>query len=310
MAKAPGFFDKRRATPVSVDGNKKFYLKHDNNNVTEHIRKQQVVLFCDTARDALASAMRRESFFLTGMAGTGKSVVLRQIAYALSKDTTVAITSTTGLSAQNIGGETIHKWCGIQRKQTTFTPRNTEATIRTTTCLIIDEVSMASVDLLNDIEKILKRVRACPKPFGGLQVILCGDFFQLQPVGTTTPCYKHPSFPQRIFVLTKTHRQDDNAFIHFLNSVRSYDTTTVHEYIRTNLTRKLDTTDQVTHVMYKRSLVAQRNAEILADLPGLDYVYRANDHLTVPQGLSPKDRAAHRQGLIKTPAPLSMPASI
>eukprot|EP00928_Gymnodinium_smaydae_P040769 TRINITY_DN2761_c0_g1_i1.p1 TRINITY_DN2761_c0_g1~~TRINITY_DN2761_c0_g1_i1.p1 ORF type:complete len:687 (+),score=96.16 TRINITY_DN2761_c0_g1_i1:62-2062(+) len=134
--------------------------------------------------------------FITGAAGTGKSVLLRYIIQRLSQDGTspeqLAVTAPTGLAAANIGGVTTHSWAGVRlgvgspRRLLEVVRRNPAALRRwrEASALVIDEVSMLSPALFEALDYIGREVRNSQKPFGGLQLILSGDFLQLPPIVT------------------------------------------------------------------------------------------------------------------------------
>ena len=155
----------------------------------------------------MAVSDRRPSFFLTGQAGTGKSVLLREIISQLQhlhagnkkSDLAIAVCAPTGIAANNIDGMTIHSWGGID-PVLIFDSRPVEAIAKKLTetirklnrpalkrwrgskVLVIDECSMVHPKLLDLLDVVARKIRCVPKPFGGLQVILCGDLMQLPPV--------------------------------------------------------------------------------------------------------------------------------
>ncbi len=129
--------------------------------------------------------------FLTGAAGTGKTHVLRKyIEWLKENNIPVAITASTGIAATHLGGQTIHSWSGIGIKDylsdwdlDAMTQK--QALVRAVnkaSVLIIDEISMLKASTLDMINLVLKTLRQSDEPFGGLQVVLSGDFFQLPPV--------------------------------------------------------------------------------------------------------------------------------
>ncbi|EMG48156.1 hypothetical protein G210_1338 [Candida maltosa Xu316] len=133
------------------------------------------------------------SLFYTGSAGTGKSVLLRNIIKSLRAKHTnggVAVTASTGLAACNIGGITLHSFAGFglgQGKVDTLLrkiKRNKKAFNRwiSTKVLIIDEISMVDGHMMDKLNELAKRIRKNNAPFGGIQVVACGDFYQLPPV--------------------------------------------------------------------------------------------------------------------------------
>ncbi|CUS14422.1 unnamed protein product [Tuber aestivum] len=134
--------------------------------------------------------------FFTGSAGTGKSVLLREVIAALRekyRDTrdAVAVTASTGLAACNIGGVTLHSFAGIGLGKepgdelVKKVRKNAKARNRwlRTKVLVIDEISMVDGDLFDKLERIAREIRMeRTTPFGGIQVVITGDFFQLPPV--------------------------------------------------------------------------------------------------------------------------------
>jgi ATP-dependent exoDNAse (exonuclease V) alpha subunit len=129
--------------------------------------------------------------FLTGSAGTGKTYVLNQFIQYLKKfDVKYAVTASTGIAATHIGGQTIHSWSGIgiKDKITKYDLENFLENERlykryqNTHVVIIDEISMLHASFLDSFDAICKTMKRNDKPFGGMQIIFCGDFFQLPPV--------------------------------------------------------------------------------------------------------------------------------
>lgn len=132
-----------------------------------------------------------KNVFLTGQAGSGKTYVLnRYIQYLRDYGVRVAITASTGIAATHIGGVTIHSRSGIGIKDN-LTDHDIDLiaqkepvfkNISKAKVLIIDEISMLSANVLDNVDRVCKSIRWDRRPFGGLQVVLCGDFFQLPPV--------------------------------------------------------------------------------------------------------------------------------
>ena len=129
-----------------------------------------------------------ESVFFTGSAGTGKSYLLKRIISSLPPDTTFA-TASTGAAASLIGGTTLHAFAGIGTGNGTMehcislASRESHAIVwRRCGCLVIDEVSMIDAEFFDKLEAVARSVRRNRMPFGGIQLVLCGDFCQLPPV--------------------------------------------------------------------------------------------------------------------------------
>ncbi len=142
-----------------------------------------------TQDEALAILESGASVLLTGAAGTGKTYTLNTfIKRAKKRGKNVAVTATTGLAATHLNGTTIHAWSGIGVHDTMDKhaigklAKSRQELIRKADALIIDEISMLHDFRLDMVDNILRHVRESDEPFGGAQVILCGDFFQLPPV--------------------------------------------------------------------------------------------------------------------------------
>ena len=178
------------------------------------------------------------SLFITGKAGTGKSTLLHYLHSTTTKETVVL--APTGVAALNVGGQTIHSF--FQFPPTRIDPqairrrRNTKL-FQKLELLIIDEVSMVRADVMDGIDAALRLYRNnLQTPFGGVQVVLCGDLFQLPPIVRDAELqtffdehYGGPYFflahvfaELRPYVLdlTTIYRQRDTAFIQVLNKIR------------------------------------------------------------------------------------------
>lgn len=176
-----------------------------------------------------------KNVFLTGSAGTGKSVVINYYKERYSMFKNIAITSTTGVSALVIGGSTLHSYLGIGLgtesveyliKKICKNP-NMKKRWKNLDVLVIDEVSMLSPELFDKLELIarnLRRVRNVPdKPFGGIQLVLTGDFLQLPVVKSDNFVFEAESWStcvEETVYLTEIMRQKDNDFQSVLNEIR------------------------------------------------------------------------------------------
>ncbi len=134
-----------------------------------------------------------QNVFLTGSAGSGKTYTLNQyINYLRARRVPVAVTASTGIAATHMNGTTIHSWSGIgikdelsERDLSTLARKQFLADrLKETAVLIIDEISMLHAKQLNLVNEVLKHVRKNDAPFGGIQVVVAGDFFQLPPIGS------------------------------------------------------------------------------------------------------------------------------
>lgn len=171
------------------EATKKFTLAKRKNRVAE-------VYLSDEQKKVLNLVTEeKKSVFFTGSAGTGKSVLLREIIKNLrvqhnTQPDRVAVTASTGLAACNVSGVTLHSFAGIGLGKEEVTElvrkikRNQKAKSRwlRTKVLIIDEISMVDGDLFDKLESIARIIRSNGRPFGGIQLVITGDFFQLPPV--------------------------------------------------------------------------------------------------------------------------------
>ncbi len=146
--------------------------------------------------EALTLLKMGKNVFLTGPAGSGKTYVLNTyIEYLRDRGVEVAITASTGIAATHIGGMTIHSWSGVGIKDH-LSARDLDyleqqqymwKRFEKVKVLIIDEVSMLKDSMLDMVDRVCKTFKRNEKPFGGLQIILSGDFFQLPPIERYSP---------------------------------------------------------------------------------------------------------------------------
>ena len=130
-----------------------------------------------------------ESVFFTGSAGTGKSYLLKKIISSMPPDSTFC-TASTGAAASLVGGTTVHAFAGIGTGKGSMehciqlaSREQPAANWRRCECLIIDEISMIDGEFFDKMEEVARMLRRSRKPFGGIQLVVCGDFLQLPPVG-------------------------------------------------------------------------------------------------------------------------------
>ncbi|MFZ2523127.1 MAG: AAA family ATPase [Minisyncoccia bacterium] len=188
--------------------------------------------------EALQILKMGKNVFLTGPAGSGKTHVLNSyVNFLKSHAVDVAVTASTGIAATHLGGQTIHSWTGMGIKDflTDYDIENLMEKqylykrFERTKVLIIDEISMLHHYRLDMIEWICRRMKRSEVPFGGMQIIVCGDFFQLPPVTRgeileSQFAFKADSWLSSRFTvcyLTEQHRQKDNSYISILNDIRS-----------------------------------------------------------------------------------------
>ncbi|MBT4350017.1 AAA family ATPase [bacterium] len=175
--------------------------------------------------------------FLTGAAGSGKTYVLNQYIKLLKQNNVgVAITASTGIAATHLNGMTIHSWSGIGIRDV-LSKADIKALLEkaylkkhfaTTDVLIIDEVSMLQPSLLDLVNKVCKAFKKNEKPFGGMQVILSGDLFQLPPINRNKTATKYFTESQawgemKAYVchLSEQYRHNDDQLSNALDAIRS-----------------------------------------------------------------------------------------
>ncbi len=202
-----------------------------------------------TQTEALAILKTGVSVFLTGEPGSGKTHLVNEyVAYLRSNGVEPAITASTGIAATHIGGMTIHSWSGIGVKQTLtkhdldtlMSNKRVMQRVKNTHVLIIDEISMLAAGTLDLVDKVCRTLRDSPLPFGGLQMVLVGDFFQLPPIvqktiqpqfedfdyeaqDTTPFAFRAASWVTLdpvVCYLSEQHRQEDTIFLNALSAIR------------------------------------------------------------------------------------------
>ncbi len=191
-----------------------------------------------TQNQALIIMKSGVNVFLTGAPGAGKTYTLNKFIFQAEKiGKRVAVTASTGIAATHIGGLTIHSWSGIgikdeltkDDKAYLMANESLRHRFRSTDVLIIDEISMLHgfrLDLVNEVARLL---RESNQPFGGMQVILVGDFFQLPPISQNNDkidflyhCQSWYELELHICYLTEQHRQiKSDGLLTFLNAMRN-----------------------------------------------------------------------------------------
>jgi ATP-dependent DNA helicase PIF1 len=199
-----------------------------------------------TQKDALAILKTGRNVFLTGEPGAGKThTVNAYVTYLKSHGIASAITASTGIAATHIGGMTVHSFSGIgiskylspQELTAIAGKKNVADRIRAAKVLIIDEISMLDARTLDLIDAVCRAVKEPFLPFGGLQVIFVGDFFQLPPVSRNDDpppefAFKSYAWQQAaptVCYLSEQHRQEDGEFLRILSAIRKNAVTDDHK---------------------------------------------------------------------------------
>ncbi|XP_004466702.1 ATP-dependent DNA helicase PIF1 [Dasypus novemcinctus] len=240
----------------------------------------------------LRVVLKGQSVFFTGSAGTGKSYLLKHILGSLPPTGTVA-TASTGVAACHIGGTTLHAFAGIGSGQAPLAqcvalaqrPGVRQSWLNCQR-LVIDEISMVEADLFDKLEAVARAVRQQNKPFGGIQLIICGDFLQLPPVtkGSQPPqfCFQAKSWRRCVPVtleLTEVWRQADQTFVSLLQAVRlGRCSKEVTRQLRATAAHKVGRDGIVaTRLCTHQDDVALTNQRRLQELPGEMHSFEAMD---------------------------------
>ena len=238
---------------------------------------------------ALAILLSGRSALLTGAAGTGKTHLLNTfIAQARKRGKKVSVTATTGLAATHLGGNTIHSWSGIgvsDHLPNNFFERLSKTrrdVISKTDVLIIDEISMLHDFRLDMIDKVLRTVRENDQPFGGIQLVMSGDFFQLPPVnrpneqggGFVVYSDAWQELQPAVLYLERQYRQNDEQLLEILTALRTGDVRRRH--VEALLARtKIEPPDgDITELHTVNVDVDDINIQKLAELPGEERSYQ------------------------------------
>ena len=238
---------------------------------------------------ALAILLSGRSALLTGAAGTGKTYLLNTfIAQARKRGKKVSVTATTGLAATHLGGNTIHSWSGIgvsDHLPNNFFERLSKTrrdVISKTDVLIIDEISMLHDFRLDMIDKVLRTVRENDQPFGGIQLVMSGDFFQLPPVnrpneqggGFVVYSDAWQELQPAVLYLERQYRQNDERLLEILTALRTGDIRRHH--VEALLARtKIEPPDgDITELHTVNVDVDDINIQKLAELPGEERSYQ------------------------------------
>lgn len=283
-----------------------------------------------TQAEALAILKTGVNVFLTGEPGSGKTHIVNQyVQYLRERGVEPAITASTGIAATHIGGYTIHSWSGVGVKkhlsdydiEMLLSKEKTAKRIIGAKVLIIDEISMLDGEMLANVDRVLRALRRRPlmeeEPFGGLQVIFVGDFFQLPPVlswedrGVSEEKKSVFAFAAAswkaanpvVCYLSEQHRQEDPALLDLLVNMRRG---TLDDSHYENLNSRLGVMpdgDVATRLYTHNAAVDEINARELSELEEKEHRYEMQsqgaralvealkNHCLSPQTLALKEGA-------------------
>jgi len=245
--------------------------------------------------EALDILKMGENVFLTGPAGSGKTYVLNDyINFLKNKGVSVGITASTGIAATHIGGMTIHSWAGIGINDSMsesdirdlFKKKHLGKRFKHTKVLVIDEVSMLHHFRLDMIDKVCKMFKDSTAPFGGMQVILVGDFFQLPPIsrGSERAHFVHKSniwntMGLKVCYLDEQHRHEDDNLLNLLNDIRANNTGEhTLEPLRARYKKNIEGVLMPTKLYTHNMDVDNINARELDKLSGNNKIFEMKSH--------------------------------
>jgi ATP-dependent exoDNAse (exonuclease V) alpha subunit len=250
-------------------------------------RVTQLALSPEQAAVFEAVENTKQHVFVTGRAGTGKSTLLNHLSWNTEKQLVIA--APTGVAALNVGGQTIHSLfrlpIGVIADHEIAQSAELRKLLNTIDTLVIDEVSMVNADLMDAIDRALRQARQRKaEPFGGVQIVLFGDPYQLAPVpgdaderAYFADTYRSMWFfdakvwreaSLQVFELTEIHRQHEDDFKAMLNAVR-HGRVTKEIADRLNAVGARPAPDDGTITLATRNDTVNRiNASALRQLPG------------------------------------------
>lgn len=264
-----------------------------------------------TQKEALDILKLGHNVFLTGPAGSGKTYLLNQyIKYLKDNKISVGITASTGIASTHMGGTTIHSWAGIGIKdmihekdiEDLMKRQYLRNRFKKTKVLIIDEISMLHAHRLDMVDLVCRVFKGNSMPFGGMQVIMCGDFFQLPPVvrrekpaeGAQDLLIEgEPAKPistqfvtesdiwhrmrLQVCYLEEQYRQDDRAFLRILNDIRNSEVSEMTvEYLSDRLDKPTNGYTNPTRLFTHNADVDAINAKHLEELESEAKEYMMN----------------------------------
>lgn len=249
------------------------------------------------------------NYYITGKAGTGKSMLLEY--FVRNSQKRVAVVAPTGVAALNVGGQTIHSFFKlppelIEKGDITRVDYKTKEVLANLDAIVIDEISMVRVDLMEAISEKLKLARRNELPFGGAQIIMFGDLYQLPPVVSDGQLHRYfdhnyggvyffnsPSFKEsdtKILELNHIFRQKDEEFKQLLNAIRNgRHSAEILEKFNTRADVQLPEEGFIT-LAGRNDTVSRINHAKLASLPGEEKTYVAEIYGDLKESAFPTEK--------------------
>ena len=244
-----------------------------------------------TQLEALKILKTGANVFLTGEPGSGKTYVVNEyMRYLNQAKVEVAVTASTGIAATHLGGMTIHSWSGIginkfitrwDMDRITSNQRIYER-VRRTKVLVIDEISMLDGKILECVNQVCREIKQIAEPFGGIQTVFVGDFFQLPPVTRETEAPEF-AFTSKIWremnlvisYLSEQHRQEDKIFLEILSALRRNTISEIHcSFLEKRSIGGSESLSQnITKLFTHNEDVDRINSSELERIPGKTYVF-------------------------------------
>jgi hypothetical protein len=254
--------------------------------------------------EALHLLKMGKNIFLTGAAGSGKTYLLNQyIRYLKENNVAVAVTASTGIAATHLQGTTIHSWSGIGVKdhlsqkdlEKLLTTDRIKRNYKKAKVLIIDEISMLHKHQLDMVDTIAKYILNSDNAFGGMQIVLCGDFFQLPPVSSSInevqfafESLAWENADVHVCYLHEQHRQGNDPLLTVLNDIRS-GTAGEHTKIplRTRYKKEPEGETRATRLYSRNINVDVMNEQELSTLKGQEKTFKmkTNGFSTLVEGI-------------------------